>query len=160
MSLRRSAHHESEKGSRTVHSSGSGTPSADALCMCIPLLRLHYNILTSHYHMLRVWSASHEPFKRLFSSIILVDPIIAGTLPTNPDGDKFIGGMMTGALSRRDHWSSREEALRLFKSSPFFQRWDPTTLDVYIECGLYEDPNGGFRLKMAPIHVRSFCRHL
>ncbi|KAH8097014.1 Alpha/Beta hydrolase protein [Cristinia sonorae] len=98
-----------------------------------------------------VWMASHHPYKHLLSSLILVDPIITGVIPFG-GFSSFINGKIQGALSRRDHWTSRDEALRLFKAVPFFQRWDPAVLDVYIQCGTYEVPEGGVRLKMQPIH--------
>ncbi|THH27684.1 hypothetical protein EUX98_g6505 [Antrodiella citrinella] len=99
------------------------------------------------------WAASHEPYKRLFSSLILVDPIIADRKPT-PTGEflDYMDPHIVPALLRRDHWTSRAEALELFKSSPFFRRWDPAVLDIYIQCGIYDDPKGGVRLKMEPIH--------
>jgi hypothetical protein len=34
----------------------------------------------------------------------------------------------------------REEALKLYSQSPFFQTWDPATLRVYVEAGTYNTP--------------------
>jgi len=94
----------------------------------------------------------------LFSSLILVDPIIfpyvgegmldprAG-VPDSIDRSKTV----IGAIQRRDRWSSREEALRLFSATPFFAAWDPAVLKIYVECGLCDDLKGGVRLKMPGI---------
>jgi len=45
--------------------------------------------------------------------------------------------LVLGALSRRDTWSSRQEALDSFLKNPFFQAWDPAVLKIYVECGIY-----------------------
>ncbi|PFH44988.1 hypothetical protein AMATHDRAFT_10265 [Amanita thiersii Skay4041] len=81
---------------------------------------------------------------KLFSSLILVDPVLVKPLrPTDPKG--HTDGFILGALSRREVWSSKEEALDLFKKSPFFSAWHPEAIKVYVECGLYDttDPQTG-----------------
>ncbi|KIP03855.1 hypothetical protein PHLGIDRAFT_25908 [Phlebiopsis gigantea 11061_1 CR5-6] len=84
---------------------------------------------------------------QLFSSMVLVDPIISpwrkGTelLPERPVR------MARGAIKRRSHWASKEEALRLLQQSPFFGVWDPAALKSYVDHGMCEDPQGGVRLK-------------
>ncbi|TCD65455.1 hypothetical protein EIP91_002669 [Steccherinum ochraceum] len=99
-----------------------------------------------------VWSASHKLYSHLFDSIILVDPIIAGAIPYSAEHfAAYLNGMSVGALSRRDTWSSREEALRLFQASAFFQKWDPEVLKVYVEYGLRENPDGSVSLKTKSI---------
>jgi hypothetical protein len=45
-----------------------------------------------------------------------------------------------------------EEALRLFKTSPFFGAWHPDTLQLYVTYGLCKDSQGGVRLKMSSMH--------
>ncbi|KAK7678053.1 hypothetical protein QCA50_018994 [Cerrena zonata] len=85
----------------------------------------------------------------LFSSIIFVDPMIRALRPDFPLVSFGTRRKTSRALSRRNHWSSREEARRLFLKSPFFQAWDPAVLDAYVQHGLIEDPNsGGVKLKM------------
>ncbi|KAF9224817.1 alpha/beta-hydrolase [Gyrodon lividus] len=88
-------------------------------------------------------------FPKLFSSIILVDPVIVQPYTYLPD---YLSVMVLGAFSRRDRWSSREEALQLFKKSPFFSRWNPEVLRLYIDHGLTVDSNGGVKLKMSGLH--------
>ncbi len=46
----------------------------------------------------------------------------------------------------------RDEALKSFRTSPFFGVWDPAVLDIYVECGLY-DLGRDVRLKMPGIQV-------
>lgn len=41
---------------------------------------------------------------------------------------------------RRDHWPSRAEAAEKFKSSKFYQSWDPRVLEKWIEYGLRDLP--------------------
>jgi hypothetical protein len=44
---------------------------------------------------------------------------------------------------------SREDALRFFKANPFFNAWDPTVLNLYVEHGIRPSPDGnGVQLKM------------
>ncbi|KAG6877792.1 hypothetical protein C0993_003886 [Termitomyces sp. T159_Od127] len=80
---------------------------------------------------------------KLFSSLILIDPIIIK--PTGTGGSLNESGLKStlvlGALTRRDTWSSREEAFRILSESPFFGAWDPAALKVYIECGTYDTTN-------------------
>ncbi|KAH7925329.1 hypothetical protein BV22DRAFT_1129087 [Leucogyrophana mollusca] len=88
-------------------------------------------------------------FPALFSSIILVDPVIVQPRSYPKD---YLHGMVMGALQRRGRWSSREEALRLFKATPFFAAWHPDVLRAYVDYGLTEDAQGGVRLKMSGLH--------
>ncbi|OCH94591.1 alpha/beta-hydrolase [Obba rivulosa] len=97
-------------------------------------------------------------YPQLFSSLILVDPIIfphesAGTLDPRSGVPDSVGRHhnVTGAIQRRDRWASREEALRLFSAISFFAAWDPAVLELYVECALCDDPDGGVRLKMPGI---------
>ncbi|PFH47153.1 hypothetical protein AMATHDRAFT_7027 [Amanita thiersii Skay4041] len=74
---------------------------------------------------------------KLLSSLILVDPVLVKPLrPT--DSRRHTDGLTLGALSRREVWNSKEEALNLFKKSPFFSAWHPEVLKLYVECGLYD----------------------
>jgi len=77
---------------------------------------------------------------RLFSSVVLVDPVIVAEYI---DRKPHVLHLIQGALQRRENWSSREEALRLFQSSPFFKAWDPKVLDVYVNRGLVTVRNNG-----------------
>ncbi|KAI0316957.1 Alpha/beta hydrolase family-domain-containing protein [Amylostereum chailletii] len=90
-------------------------------------------------------AAYHIP--NLFSGLVLVDPVIA------PKGDvtNHIRNRVQGALFRRTSWSSREEASRLLKASPFFGAWDDEVFRSYIEHGLTEDANGNVRLKCSGV---------
>jgi hypothetical protein len=56
-------------------------------------------------------------FPALFSSMILLDPMIDTFAGSLWEHIQFVIGR---TLIRRQHWPSREDALRSFKSSPFF----------------------------------------
>ncbi len=73
---------------------------------------------------------------RLFTTLVLMDPVINFTLA----GPSF--GFSTLALSavRRDLWPSRQAAAASFGRSAFYQRWDPRVLRVWIEHGIRETP--------------------
>ncbi|KAI6038642.1 Alpha/Beta hydrolase protein [Pisolithus marmoratus] len=87
-------------------------------------------------------------FPKLFSSVILVDPIILADKPKTIDE---IFKFAANIFIRRSSWSSREEALRQFKQSPFFASWHPEVLKTYVDHGLTIDTTGSARLKMAPV---------
>ncbi|KAH9927946.1 alpha/beta-hydrolase [Epithele typhae] len=91
-----------------------------------------------------VRAALAEP--ALFKTLLLVDPILSSMGPRM--SSEGIADLVLGAVARRDGWSSREEAHRQFAAVPFFQAWDPAALDVYVECALYDAPDGQVRLKM------------
>ncbi|KAG1819108.1 Alpha/Beta hydrolase protein [Suillus subaureus] len=88
-------------------------------------------------------------FPALFSSMILVDPIIDPFQGLEWEHNQYLAG---ATLIRRDRWPSREDALRSFKSSPAFSAWHPDVLRLYVDFGLYEDESGCVRLKLPPIH--------
>ncbi|KAG8852542.1 hypothetical protein FRB96_008638 [Tulasnella sp. 330] len=86
----------------------------------------------------------------LWSSLILVDPVIAPTLKPDVPGS-IVPSLITGAVGRRTEWPSREEALAQFLKVPFFQAWDRDALDVYVQEGirLRDEDAGGVTLKMS-----------
>ncbi|KAI6141764.1 Alpha/Beta hydrolase protein [Pisolithus tinctorius] len=87
-------------------------------------------------------------FPKLFSSLILVDLIIlADKARTVEEAVRFA----VNAFTRRMFWSSREDALRQFKQSPFFASWHPEVLKTYVDHGLTVDAAGGVRLKMTTV---------
>ncbi|KAG8924637.1 hypothetical protein FRC01_011240 [Tulasnella sp. 417] len=93
-------------------------------------------------------------FPSLFSSLVLVDPVIMPALDKDPSGG--IEKLQLGAVARRTRWSSREEALESFRKTPFFQTWDPAILDTYITEGTVPDPIvGGVKLKQSGFHEAS-----
>ncbi|OSC99698.1 alpha/beta-hydrolase [Trametes coccinea BRFM310] len=86
----------------------------------------------------------------LFKSIILVDAMILpshGATVSTASTRSYV----KGAIQRRDGWASRDEARRQFSATPFFAAWDPTVLDIYVDCGLYDAPDGQVKLKMPGI---------
>ncbi|TDL19494.1 alpha/beta-hydrolase [Rickenella mellea] len=90
----------------------------------------------------------------LFSSLILVDPVITAPWIVRATHLKT---MVLGAIRRRAVWDSREEARRLFAANPFFAAWDPKVLDTYVEHGLVQDvANEKFVLK-TPARQEGVC---
>ncbi|KAJ1301034.1 hypothetical protein OPQ81_003455 [Rhizoctonia solani] len=80
---------------------------------------------------------------QLFSSIILVDPVIYASYVNRGPGNDALAKC---AIIRRDHWPDRESAKSGFVKSPFFQTWHPDVLADYIKYGIVEDEQGA-RLK-------------
>jgi len=82
---------------------------------------------------------------KLFHSLTLIDPIIYD------QPREWYRYLAHCALSRRQRWGSREEALAAFKKSAFFGVWEPEVLDLYVKYALSDVPpeqGGGVRLKM------------
>ena len=68
----------------------------------------------------------------LFEGLILLDPVIQRENP----GTKFA----QASTYRRDLWPSRKAAEEKFRSSPFYQAWDPRVLDKFVQYGLRDLP--------------------
>ncbi|EIN14480.1 hypothetical protein PUNSTDRAFT_96391 [Punctularia strigosozonata HHB-11173 SS5] len=83
-------------------------------------------------------------YPAIFADLILIDPPIAARY----GGDAIIDPVVYAAVSRRATWPSRENAAKLLKESTFFSAWDPAVLNLYLECGMIENPDGSVRLKM------------
>lgn len=90
-------------------------------------------------------------YPKLFSSLILVDPIISMNDLFVEENYDHIYKLAFGALARRSTWPSREEALRLFKQSPFFAPWHPEVLRLYVDYGLTTDTGSSVKLKTTPL---------
>lgn len=59
--------------------------------------------------------------------------------------------VLSPAGARPNKWFCfRAEALELFKKNPFFATWDPLSLELYVECQLWESKETGeAKLKMS-----------
>lgn len=68
----------------------------------------------------------------LFQGLILLDPVIQRENPSR----KYA----LPSTYRRDLWSSRADAAEKFRSSRFYQTWDPRVLQKWIEYGLRDLP--------------------
>ncbi|KAJ1301035.1 hypothetical protein OPQ81_003456 [Rhizoctonia solani] len=80
---------------------------------------------------------------KLFSSIILVDPVI---YPSYVIRYYSADPLALGALIRREHWPDREAAKSGFLGSPFFRAWHPDALADYLSYAITEEDDG-VRLK-------------
>lgn len=90
----------------------------------------------------------------LARSVVMIDsPVVAGWRAHSIQVMKATGllrRVSPGRVSqtRRQHWPSKEDALRHFGSKSVFRRWDPHVLQDYVEAGTESDdgPDGGVRL--------------
>jgi len=73
---------------------------------------------------------------RLFSSLILIDPVIQAQTSRKRTGPT------EAAMStfRRDVWPSREDAAKSYNKSAFYQTWNPRVLDLWVKYGLRDTP--------------------
>ncbi|GAA5881226.1 hypothetical protein JCM3774_000659 [Rhodotorula dairenensis] len=85
----------------------------------------------------------------LFSSVILVDPVLAPPIAFDPSQTALVP---LGALKRRGVWPSRKEALDQFSAKPFFRAWDSRILEGYVELGMHESEQGQIALKAKPFY--------
>ena len=70
----------------------------------------------------------------LFVAIIGLDPVIqAGT---SASSKRFIPMATAMTIKRRDIWPSKEEAVKFFRSRPFYKAWDPRVFDLHMVCTL------------------------
>ncbi|GAA5899334.1 hypothetical protein JCM5296_007536 [Sporobolomyces johnsonii] len=76
----------------------------------------------------------------LFSSIILVDPVVPFVELSSPP--PTVQPLSTKALIRRQKWKSREDALEGFKKNPFFAAWDEQVLEGYVKHGMRDAKDG------------------
>lgn len=74
---------------------------------------------------------------RLLTTLVLIDPVIQKYASVAPDAGPSPARLST---FRRDIWPSREEAAKGFKSSKFYQAWDPRVLDRFVKYGLRDLP--------------------
>ena len=87
---------------------------------------------------------------RLFTSLVLLDPVIElGPTTQSDQGQKRAVSFDVAYAStyRRDIWPSREEAAKAFSKSPFYRKWDPRVLELWIEYGLRSLPTAIYSRK-------------
>ncbi|KAF8316887.1 hypothetical protein DL93DRAFT_2134844 [Clavulina sp. PMI_390] len=89
-----------------------------------------------------ITSAVNEP--ALFHSLVAIEPIIIIKEFVN---EPIFRQWRKGAIGRRAHWDSREDALSLYKLSPSFSYWNPDVLKTFVKYGITEDSKGGVKLK-------------
>lgn len=80
---------------------------------------------------------------RLFTGLILLDPVIEMGKTTNSDRSGETGptyDIATASTYRRDIWPSRKTAAEAFAKSPFYQKWDKRVIDRWVEHGLRDLP--------------------
>lgn len=60
----------------------------------------------------------------------------------NPSDVAYAKMLLTGALRRRSHWPSKEQAASSLLQSPFFKVWDPEVFQTYLNYGLVPHKDG------------------
>jgi pimeloyl-ACP methyl ester carboxylesterase len=91
---------------------------------------------------------------RLFESLILIDPVIQSKVSVDGNVSPAVA-----SARRRERWPSREEALKSFKKSKFYQAWDPRVLDLWVEHGLRDLPTRLFPDATAPEVTLTTTKH-
>lgn len=93
----------------------------------------------------------------LFEKIILLDPpllpwrirrIVLPMAWMGPRLFRHIFPLAKGALKRRDHFHSKEEAYEYWSPKSFFRAFDPPCFEAYVEHALIPDKQGGFTLRI------------
>jgi pimeloyl-ACP methyl ester carboxylesterase len=78
----------------------------------------------------------------LFDPVLMPEHLSAEILRDTP--------LARGALRRRNHFASRQEAVDSYRGRGAFKTWSEAMLVDYLQDGLVEDGEGGFRLACAP----------
>ena len=94
---------------------------------------------------------------RLFSSLILIEPVIQNGIATsfNP---------ALPATGRQDLWPSRSEAEEYFRNARMFKTWDNRVLDCFVRNALRSVPTALYENDKVPRNavtlkfVLDFCR--
>lgn len=82
---------------------------------------------------------------RLFTSLVLLDPMHQTKLPETKSGAMDIRSVQY-ATFRKSRWPSRAAARAELVKSPFYRSWDPRALERWVEYGLREvGPRGDSR---------------
>lgn len=91
---------------------------------------------------------------RLFETLILIDPVIHEKVSV--DGNVSPAFM---SAKRREHWPSREEAIKSYKRSKFYQRWDQRVLNRWVKYGLRDVPTKLFPDAKSPSVTLTTTKH-
>lgn len=76
---------------------------------------------------------------RLFSTLILIDPVIQHR-SAEISAEDTKPNLAQLSTFRRELWPSRKEAAESFARSKFYQAWDPRVLDRWVQYGLRDLP--------------------
>ncbi|KAG2225786.1 hypothetical protein INT45_011454 [Circinella minor] len=83
-------------------------------------------------------------FPKTFDGLCLIEPVIGG----NIDDVEIRAQYPTmSSKNRRDTWANREECFQKLSPRPFWKKFDPEVLNLYIDYGMYETPDGKYTLK-------------
>ncbi|MCG8592070.1 MAG: alpha/beta hydrolase [Proteobacteria bacterium] len=95
---------------------------------------------------------------RLFRQLLLVDPVVTPPVEgVDPERAQRGRDLVERARKRRQDWPDRAEARRWFAERELFAAWTPRALDLYVQEGLRERPDGGVELKCsAEVEARVF----
>ncbi|KAI5808838.1 Alpha/beta hydrolase family-domain-containing protein [Peziza echinospora] len=74
----------------------------------------------------------------LFIAIVGLDPVIQAE--ASASSVRFIPNVTTMTVRRRDIWPSKEDAVKFFKSRPFYRSWDERVFDLHMKHGLRPAP--------------------
>lgn len=88
-------------------------------------LHYHANALTFLLHRL----LCEQFFPKTFDGLALIEPVMRKELAPLPVREKY---PEMASKKRRDTWPSREECLKQLAQRPFWKRFDPEVLQLYV----------------------------
>lgn len=95
-----------------------------------------------------VMAAAAEP--GLFGRLLLVDPVLPPPpelARVDPQRGLRADKLVEGARKRRTLWPDRAEARASWREKPLFADWDPRALELYLDHGMADRPDGQVELK-------------
>jgi pimeloyl-ACP methyl ester carboxylesterase len=119
---------------------------AEALCARLGVARIDYAIGNSMGGAISLVAASRRPER--FGRIALIDPVIL--LPEQRARTTGSNERAEGARKRRALWPSRAAVRAAYATRALFADWQPRALDLYVEHGFRERPDGQVELRCAP----------
>ncbi len=81
---------------------------------------------------------------------VLIDPIILEPAMYRIQPNRQTHPMAAGALKRRAVWNSREEMIASYREKFPFKTWRKDQLELFVERGTENLPEGGVKLKCPP----------
>ena len=101
----------------------------------------------------------------LYERLVLADPVIPPSNLLRSEMEVRESEMVRRARRRRHQWSDRAAAREYFLTKPLFDNWTPRAMDLYVQEGLRQTPEGGVELKCAreaeaEVYANSFTLNL
>ncbi|KAI8141117.1 Alpha/Beta hydrolase protein [Fennellomyces sp. T-0311] len=100
-------------------------------------------------------------FPKTFDGLCLIEPVIGDNIDDHAVRAKY---PTMASYKRRDTWDSKDDCYNKLAPRPFWNKFDPEVLRLYVDYGMYETAEGKVTLKcpkMQEFHIfdsQTYCR--